>query len=627
MGTFDSGKQGLTGLLEAVASGKLQLPDFQRSWRWDDAHIRSLLVSIARRFPVGALMLLEKGGDVRFAERPVEGVAFAPGPPPVADKLILDGQQRLTTLTQALKSPDPVKTFDDKKVPIDRFYYFDIAKALEGPPNFVAEEAVVAVDADRRVRTNFGRDILLDLSTPEKEYAAMHFPCAQIINSDAWETGFFNWCKSHNADFGQYMAFREKVLRVFRDYQVPVIELGKDNSREAVCLVFEKVNTGGVALNVFELITATYAADGFNLRTDWYGDKSKKIIGRHERLAKDPLLAAIETTDFMQAVSLLHTLERREADLASGKRPKEATALSAKRETVLDLPLAAYQAWADRTLAGFLEAGKFLRNEQFFSPKLVPYRAQLVPLAALCARIGDDWAMAAYQEKLRRWFWCGVFGELYGGASETRIANDLEDLVSWLKGGAQEPRTVVDAGFQPSRLDTLRTRLSAAYKGLHILVLREGAKDFYYKQTIQQIDRNEAKLDVHHIFPRKWCEANKIPGRRYNAVVNKTPISAKANRSIGGKAPSVYLEDIQGNKKVALKPVEMNAILRTHLIDPSSLRSDDFDAFYEARKEALLKLIAATMGKQLLPVAAAVDSLEDEEDEEEALEEALESTG
>ena len=56
------------------------------------------------------------------------------------------------------------------------------------------------------------------------------------------------------------MAFREKILRVFRDYQVPVIELGKDNSREAVCLVFEKVNTGGVALNVFELITATYAA-------------------------------------------------------------------------------------------------------------------------------------------------------------------------------------------------------------------------------------------------------------------------------------------------------------------------------------------------------------------------------
>src|SRR5207249_2423342 len=126
---------------------------------------------------------------------------------------------------------------------------------------------------------------------------------------------------------------------------------------------------------------------------------------------------------------------------------------------------------------------------------------------------------------------CGVFGELYGGAIETRIANDLEDLVAWVSGGSQEPRTIVDAGFQPSRLDTLRTRLSAAYKGLHVLVLREGAEDFYYKQTIQMIDRDEAKIDIHHIFPKRWCEANKIPARRYNAVINKTPISAKANRS------------------------------------------------------------------------------------------------
>jgi hypothetical protein len=173
---------------------------------------------------------------------------------------------------------------------------------------------------------------------------------------------------------------------------------------------------------------------------------------------------------------------------------------------------------------------------------------------------------------------------------------------------------VVDAGFQPSRLDTLRTRLSAAYKGLHILVLREGARDFYYKQTIQQIDRDEAKLDVHHIFPKKWCEANKIPARRSNAAVNKTAISAKANRSIGGKAPSVYLEDIQGNKKVALKPPEMNAILKAHLIDEALLRADDFDGFYEARKEAPLNVIATAMGKQLLPAAATGDPLEDEED-------------
>jgi hypothetical protein len=107
-------------------------------------------------------------------------------------------------------------------------------------------------------------------------------------------------------------------------------------------------------------------------------------------------------------------------------------------------------------------------------------------------------------------------------------------------------------------------------------------------------------------------------------VVNKTPISAKSNRSIGGKAPSVYLEDIQGNRKVALNSHQMNAILNTHLINPSHVRANDFDAFYEARKEALLNLIAREMGKQLLPATAAAEPLEDEDDEEEALEDTLE---
>ena len=75
-----------------------------------------------------------------------------------------------------------MSTVDDKKVPIQRFYYFNIAKALEGADGYVAEDAIIAVDVDRTVRTNFGRDIALDLSSPEKEYVAMHFPCAQVIN-------------------------------------------------------------------------------------------------------------------------------------------------------------------------------------------------------------------------------------------------------------------------------------------------------------------------------------------------------------------------------------------------------------------------------------------------------------
>src|SRR4051794_29558619 len=183
MSTFDSTKTDLGKLLDEIIDGDLQLPDFQRGWVWDDEHIRSLLVSIARSFPIGAVMLLETGGDARFQVRPVEGVTLPNTKD--AERLILDGQQRLTSLTQVLKLPIPVTTRDEKKREIKRHYYFDIEQSLAGPSTL--EEAVVAVAEDRILRTNFGRTIALDLSTPKKEFAAFHFPCSQILNSDAWE--------------------------------------------------------------------------------------------------------------------------------------------------------------------------------------------------------------------------------------------------------------------------------------------------------------------------------------------------------------------------------------------------------------------------------------------------------
>ena len=113
MSTFDSTKTALGILLDDIISGKLQLPDFQRGWVWDDEHIRSLLVSIARSFPIGAVMLLETGGEVRFQVRPVEGVTLPVDKKP--ERLILDGQQRLTSLTQVLKLRQPVETRDEKR--------------------------------------------------------------------------------------------------------------------------------------------------------------------------------------------------------------------------------------------------------------------------------------------------------------------------------------------------------------------------------------------------------------------------------------------------------------------------------------------------------------------------------
>ena len=612
MSTFDSTKTRLSDLLRNIESGSIQLPDFQRGWVWDDEHIRSLLVSIARAFPVGAIMLLETGGEAKFKIRPVEGLDPNKITPDKAEKLILDGQQRLTSLTQVLILKQPVKTRDEKKRPLERYYYINIEQALEGPSSY--EEAIISVEVDKTQRANFGRDIVLDLRTPEKEYENFCFPCSQILNSDAWEEGRNAFDSSK---FSRYMQFRKTVLNEFRSYDIPVIELKKDNKKEAVCLVFEKVNTGGVPLSVFELITATYAVDGVNLRDEWFGSKKDKIEGIGRWIGRQRMLADIEPTEFFQGLSLLFTYQKRMHDIASGKSGKQITGVSAKRESVLALPLSAYESQKKTLAEGFWKAAKFLRKESFFSKRDLPYRTQIVPLATVLALLGDRWLEQKVYDRICRWFWCGVLGELYGGAVETRMANDLQELMAWIDGNDSEPSTVRDANFQPGRLDTLRTRNSAAYKAINVLIQRNGAQDFFWKSTIRELDETdweECKLDIHHIFPQDWCSKQGIQPRKYDSVLNKTPISYKANRMVGGKAPSDYLMQLQNHKSVMLEDEGMDELLRSHFIDPGFLRNNDFTGFLESRRRLLISEIAKVMGK---PAVETGDAIPDDDSDDE----------
>jgi|AntRauTorcE11898_2_1112593.scaffolds.fasta_scaffold17094_2 hypothetical protein len=167
-----------------------------------------------------------------------------------------------------------------------------------------------------------------------------------------------------------------------------------------------------------------------------------------------------------------------------------------------------------------------------------------------------------------------------------------------LEGEELVPRTIGTAAFSESRLDTLQSRLSAAYKGLHALLITSGAQDFLTAEEIGVANYFAEKFDIHHIFPRAWCEAQKISRARWNTAVNKTALSGRTNRKIGGRAPSKYTATLDAETTEG--GVSLDEILAGHQITPEYLRTDDFDEFYAARKEALLKLIEAAMEKSAL---------------------------
>lgn len=267
-------------------------------------------------------------------------------------------------------------------------------------------------------------------------------------------------------------------------------------------------------------------------------------------------------------------------------------AVGCKRKDILKLTLQEYQTWADQVEKGFIETAKFLTEQKVFSRRDLPYTTQLVPLAAIFAELGTKAHSLSVRQKLARWYWCGVFGELYGAAVETRFAKDLPQVVSWL-GGGPEPDTVKEAFFNPDRLLTLRTRISAAYKGIHVLLMREGGRDFLSGVPVDIQTYYSDNIDIHHIFPVDYCKDKGINPELRDSIVNKTPLSSRTNKIIGGNAPSAYLDFLENNFNIS--PGALDQILASHLIDAQALRNDDFDTFFEKRKTALLQKIRGAM--------------------------------
>jgi hypothetical protein len=247
-------------------------------------------------------MMLETGNPaVRFKHRLLEGVVL--NQPHKPEQLILDGQQRITSLFQVLLSENPVTTKDGRGKEIHRWYYIDITKALD--PNADREEAIISVPGDRIVR-NFRGDILADYSTIEKECAAEVFPLQLVFDTLGQNSWMQNYLQLEPTNIQNRLTrwsnFVQEVIQPYQQYQIPIILLTKETPREAVCQVFEKVNTGSVFLTVFELLTATYAADEFNLREDW--------VKREKKLKKQEVLGNVQNTDFLQAVTLVATRAR-----------------------------------------------------------------------------------------------------------------------------------------------------------------------------------------------------------------------------------------------------------------------------------------------------------------------------
>ncbi|MBV7301100.1 DUF262 domain-containing protein [Corynebacterium sp. TAE3-ERU2] len=590
----------LTDLFARINRGDLQLPDFQRTFRWDVDRVRALILTVLRGYPIGTLMTLDvRGEPVRFKPRPLQG---APNEGSDPGWLLLDGQQRLTTLFHTLSGDGYIDTVDFRRKRVRRKFYLDINKALEG--DILPDEAVFSVDEHGIVHTHFGPFIDGGVSDHEAELSNEVIPIADLLN-DKGANMLFDLAARGDADTRERMkTIMNRVVRPLSRYSVPMIRLDRDTHTGGIGSIFAHANSGGLRMGVFDLLTSVFATEDseYKLGDDW--KKTKDVLSNFE------VLGDVGTTDFLKAVTLLVTYRRGRA--------------SGQREDILQLTLEEYKPAAEAMRVAFAHTAKFLRDRRIFTREQVPYTSQLVALAVILAILEEEpevWQSRAAWDRLYRWFWCVIMGELYGTAAvANRAARDVNEVPRWVlaaaraersgaagqSGAAGEsgaaadvelPASVAKARFAESRLLSIDAD-STAYKGIFALMMGRGAKD--WRTGLEFTGENIEDLDAgfHYIFPPRWCAEQGVDPVLYNSVLNRAPMGRRTQVVISGTPPSRYLPRVQS--KSIMEDAEFDAVLATSMLRPEYLHAAKAEEFFSDRRRQVVQAIEEAMGNEAI---------------------------
>lgn len=562
----DTNPRALKDLLAEINNRTTALPDFQRDFVWEPGATQELIVSIANNYPAGSILRVRDAKRV-FAAREFEGAPALDGAKHTF--LVLDGQQRLTSLYQAFYGVG------------EHRYFIDLGKLRDGSD---FEESIFhdrATTKRSRRREDFAvqaKELLLPLS---------------VLRGGAG--GFGQWGRkvARGLSNTERIALEdaldvieEQWIRAIDDYHFPVVTLSDRTEPDALCTIFETLNRTGVKLSVFELLTARFWPLSINLRDLWNRAQADHPIIEH--FGVDPYYV-------LQGISL-----------ASRPNP------SCKRGDVLNLAASDIEAWWGKVVAGLATGLEILRDDcKVMLPKWLPYQTMLPPLAAVLARSGSPKSAeaGAHREKLKRWFWCSVFGQAYESSPNSRSAKDVTELNSWLAGG-DAPESVHALRFDPRALRDVTPRQRSVYRGVINLILGCGARDFHTQAVITGKLMAEQGIDDHHIFPSAYLERRGITSARVrDCVLNRTLIDRTTNQMINDRAPSDYLAEIR-----ATPGFPFEAILASHglpAVADSPLLDDNFEPFLAWRQEWLWREIQRVTG-----LVAASDLEADTEEQE-----------
>lgn len=573
---FTTPSYSLIDLFARAERGELQLPDFQRDYIWDVDRIRTLITSVLRGYPIGSFLALDtRNSPVRFKPRPLAGLDVGSIEPGL---LLLDGQQRLTSLYHAFKREGVIPTVDYRGESIQRRFFVDVRAAVASDPMPV--EAVFAVDTEGRVRSHFGPEIEGGITCREDMLRHGVIPVSLLMWKQANDLLVD---MAANEELREPVKlFQNEVLRWLPAYDVPVIRVDRSTSRVGVGQIFAHANSAGVQMDVFELLTAMFANEDpdFVLADHWA--KVEQTLREH------PALDEIGRIEFFRALALLITSRNGHA--------------TGHRGDILTISLQDYLTHVDEMTAVFVKAAEFLTQRCILGSDQVPYASQLVPLATILARLAEHPGVLEGEQardRLNRWFWSGVFGELYGAHAPTiRAGLDVQEVTPWVLGETEvEPRTVADAEFRESRLLSANED-SGVYRGLFALLMARGARDWRTGKAFDEETVAELRPRFHTVFPPVYLQRMGVDAQASESVLNRTPMGRRTDVVIENNEPRRYLPRLQS--KSLLDDAEFDAVIDGHEMCPQYLLASNWEAFEADRRSRFVGMIEYAMDKPVI---------------------------
>ena len=570
MGNFTPTKWKLKDLLSDIDCGKLRLPSFQRDYKWTAPKVKKLLDSIQCDHPAGTLLFLAVDyNNPLIPDKSFENTTEAKQNANV-EYLVLDGQQRLTSCYCAFYNLG------------NKSYFLDYKKLMEYDKGNVVEELEFEeLIVDKR-HMDFPDQMLdkglmpLSYIKDAKAMRELLKPYKDSIRKNEEKEDVYDFLDGRLGDY---------VDTIF-EYEFPVVILPKEMTLDAVCKVFQTINSTGLKLSAFDICVAKFMRQSIDL---------KSMVDDAKRNSYAKIVLDDDETLVLQAIALL-----------SGKTPK-------RNKLADNLDGNDILSYWDRVINGISMTMQLLDDFGAGTRKnlsLLPYKPMIPLIAAvLVDRNYDNLrvdARAKIEQKIKEFFYYSAITSRYSEGTDNKLKEDYYYVLKWLVS-EQVPAMVSQGILWNTSKYIGSTKKSAFGKAVLCLINSQNPRDFYENKNVG-VGENTVSSQIHHKFPE--AEYKLRVGESINSVFNYTFLTNEANNFISDKATDNYLNEIISMRQIST--TTLKEILSKHIID-----EECYDYMKQERYEEFLKQRAECVRKKLIQIGIKIQNVAKEQIDEE----------